>query len=497
MNKFSRRSLLLGAGAVAGGITTRALLPALPVLDGTTSLQPATGPSTGRLNDASGLSETPVSQHIIVQSDPSEQRIIGLQNLLMKARSSGRSFNTSSARHSMGAHAIARDGINLSLHNDFVEPDTASQIYRVNAGASWQQVITALDPLAFGPKVMQSNNDFGVAATFSVNAHGWPFAEGPMGSTVRAFRMIMASGELIECSRSKNSELFKLAMGGYGLFGIIVDLDVEMAANQNLAPSYDLMDGADFAQHMVAALADPSIDLAYGRLNIDRESFFDHGLLISFRPTDDQSELPAATGSGTISHLSRHVLRRQLGNEAFKHLRWSIESKVQPHLGDGVATRNTLLNEPVATLEDRDPSITDILHEYFVPPEQFPAFVDLCKQVIPGSYQELLNITLRYVASDKDSVLRYASGPRIAAVMLFSQEMSSRAEADMQRMTRALIDGVHAIGGSYYLPYRPHATQDQFQTSYPAAAAFAEAKRQHDPGLIFSNGFWINYLENI
>jgi hypothetical protein len=32
-------------------------------------------------------------------------------------------------------------------------------------------VIKALDPIGFGPKVMQSNNDFGVAATFSVNAH--------------------------------------------------------------------------------------------------------------------------------------------------------------------------------------------------------------------------------------------------------------------------------------------------------------------------------------
>ena len=497
VSKISRRTLLLGAGAAMGGLATHRLSPNLPVLDGTTSLQPKAIPPFGTLNDASGLSETPVFQHVVIKKDPSKNRLASLRKLLSDAKSTGRTINTSAARHSMGAHALASDGYNLTLDSNFLEPDTAAQTYRVNAGARWNQVIEALDPIGYGPKVMQSNNDFGVASTFCVNAHGWPFAQGPMGSTVQSFRMLMQSGEVIECSRHNNTELFNLSMGGYGLFGIITDLDVEMAPNKNLVPTFETMKGVDFGTRMVAALSDPTIDLAYGRLNVDRNRFFDDGLLISFRPTSDQSELPAATGSGAIAHMSRHVLRRQLGNEQFKRLRWAIETDLQPYLGDGVATRNTLLNEPVVTLEDRNPNITDVLHEYFVPPENFPEFISLCKKVIPGSYQELLNITLRYVATDNDSVLRYATGPRIATVMLFSQEMTQRAEADMQRMTQALIDGVRAIGGSYYLPYRPHATQEQFVSNYPMAAVFAAAKRKYDPKLVFSNGFWNNYLENI
>lgn len=80
------------------------------------------------------------------------------------------------------------------------------------------------------------------------------------------------------------------------------------------------------------------------------------------------------------------------------------------------------MNEPVVTLDDRDPVRTDILHEYFILPSRFDEFVDACKDVIPASYQQLLNITLRYVSTDRDNVLAYASEPRIAAVMLFSQE---------------------------------------------------------------------------
>ena len=68
-------------------------------------------------------------------------------------------------------------------------------------------------------------------------------------------------------------------------------------------------------------------------------------------------------------------------------------------------------------------------------PDRFPDFIAVCQQVIPASYQEFLNVTLRYIDTDPDSWLAYAPVPRIAAVMSFSQEMTARAEADMARMT--------------------------------------------------------------
>ena len=89
-----------------------------------------------------------------------------------EARAAGRPFNIGAARHSMGGQAIPRDGHAVSFDNGWIEPDTSNGVMQVHAGARWSQVITALDPLGFGPKVMQSNNDFGVAATFCVNAHG-------------------------------------------------------------------------------------------------------------------------------------------------------------------------------------------------------------------------------------------------------------------------------------------------------------------------------------
>ncbi len=195
--------------------------------------------------------------------------------------------------------------------------------------------------------------------------------------------------------------------------------------------------------------------------------------------------------------MARHIFRAQLGNEWVKRRRWWFETDLGPAVGGGETTRNMLINEPVVTLDDRDPTRTDILHEYFVDVDRFPEFLTACREVIPASYQEMLNITLRYVDTDAESLLSYAPRPRIACVMLFSQEMTQRSEADMARMTAELIDRVHAIGGSYYLPYRPHASAEQFAKGYPRAAEFAAFKRQVDPEGVFRTPFWTRYLENM
>jgi FAD/FMN-containing dehydrogenase len=401
-------------------------------------------PTDGMLNDASLLSATPVHRHSILTQDPGAALSEAIRAEMREARAAGRCVNVGAARHSMGGQAIPRDGHALTFANGVVEIDSARQVFRAHAGARWSQVIAALDPAGFSPMIMQSNNDFGVAATFCVNAHGWPVPFGPMGASVEAIEMILPSGEDIRASRSENADLF---------------------------------------------------NMAYGRLNVDRAHFFEEALLITYRPADVQDEIAPASGSGLVSHLARHLYRAQLGNEPMKRLRWFTETTLGPRVAGGVATRNSLINEPVATLDDRDSARTDILHECFVAPERFGDFLTACREIIPVAYQEFLNVTLRFVDRDAESWLSYATTPRIAAVMSFSQEMSARAEADMARMTRALIDAITAIGGSYYLPYRPHATPAQMAAAYARAPDFARAKRALDPDLLFRNALWDGYLE--
>ena len=495
MKTFTRRSALVLGGAAAGWFGAKRYGSHLPVYDGTTRLD--TTASAKIMNDASGLSATPIHKHLVLSENADDALIRVLRTEMTEAAKNNRPVNIGAARHSMGGQAIPRNGTAITFDNGAIELDRTNLTYRVHAGARWSQVIAALDAKGFSPAVMQSNNDFGVGATFSVNAHGWPVPYGPMGATVRSLRMLLPSGDVVDCSPTENSNLFKLAMGGYGLIGVIIDLVVDMVPNSRLSPTYDTMAATDFPTAFQTAIDDPAVTMAYGRLNVERESFFEHALLATFRQTKDQNDLPAASGSGWMSHVAGRLYRAQLGNEPLKTFRWWNETSLLPAIGGGEATRNSLINEPVVTLDDRNPDRTDILHEYFVSFDAFDSFLEACREVIPASYQEFLNVTLRYIAQDDQSTLSYATRPRIAAVMSFSQEMTLRAEADMRRMTETLIDRIAESGGAYYLPYRPHARLDQMATVYSGAADFAAAKRTIDPQLILRNNLWDSYLERL
>jgi FAD/FMN-containing dehydrogenase len=171
-----------------------------------------------------------------------------------------------------------------------------------------------------------------------------------------------------------------------------------------------------------------------------------------------------------------------------------MEARLGPSITGGPATRNALMAEPVSNLAQKDMRRTDILHEYFVAPERFGEFLAACREIIPKSSAEFLNVTLRYVAEDKTPTLSIAPVRRIAAVMSFSQEVTPEGEIDMMRTTEALIDRVTAIGGAFYLPYRLHARRDQVEKAYPNVASFVAAKRRYDPNLLFRNAMWDAYF---
>jgi FAD/FMN-containing dehydrogenase len=446
------------------------------------------------LNDASGLNPTPVAVSVAVGTGAA--RLAGLRRELKAAADARRPVAMGGARHSMGGQSLARLGSALTLDAARPEVDSRAGVYRVDAGLRWRDVIAALAPLGFSPKVMQSNHDFSIGGTFSVNAHGWPAPFGPMGSTVRAVRIMLADGTVVEASRQARPELFALAMGGYGLFGVILDLDVEMTANVALTPEFALTPAPDLAGRFTAAVAAPStISMAYARLSVARDHFLEEALLVTYRPLDEPPpKRRTGTGPSVLDGLTRSVYRSQVGSEPMKSARWYAETVLAPKLHPRVVSRSALLDTAVSDLASKDRRRTDILHEYFLPPQRLEAFLAACRRAIPDSGIELLNVTLRYLAPDTTSVMRFARGPRIAAVMSFSQLKTGAAEQAMAALTSTLVDAAIGQGGSYYLPYRLHAGPDQLRRAYPETDAFAAAKRRFDPGLLFRNALWDRYL---
>lgn len=442
-------------------------------------------------DDMSRMNATSIHQVWEVPGDESGART-SLGVLLAQARADGLHVSIAGARHSMGGQTIAPAGIRIDmLPLKAMELDPQTDVLHVDAGALWADVIPYLDRLGRSIGVMQSDNDFTVGGSLSVNCHGWQYGRPPIASTVESFHLMKADGTVLHCTRTENKELFSLALGGYGLFGIILDADLHVVRNERLRMEQVLVPLDSAMASFEKKLHDRGTpSMFYARLNITPSRMFDDVLISTFYP--ERGEIPKLKDPQLLG-LRRAIFRGSVGSSFGKEVRWEAETRVAPTLAGAVFSRNQLLDESADWFLDHSDATTDVLHEYFLPRSGALPFLRQARKIIKGHHEDLLNVTVREIQTDQDTFLRYADQPSIAFVMFFSQRRSPAGEQDMGQMTRELIAAALQAGGRYYLPYRLHASDAEFRAAYPQADNFFRLKQRYDPDSLFENEFYLRY----
>jgi FAD/FMN-containing dehydrogenase len=198
---------------------------------------------------------------------------------------------------------------------------------------------------------MQSDNSFTVGGSLSVNCHGWQYGHPPIASTVASFHLMKADGTLVRCSRSENPELFSLALGGYGLFGVILDADLRVVANERLRLEQYVVPLDRAMKSFERKLrAKPDVELVYARMNITPQKMFDEVLVNMFYR--ESGPIPHLTDAGSY-WLPRLVFRGSVGSAYGKELRWSAETRLQRELTGTIFSRNQLMNDSAEWYLDR------------------------------------------------------------------------------------------------------------------------------------------------
>jgi FAD/FMN-containing dehydrogenase len=446
-----------------------------------------------QVDDASHLEATRVARVIRVPRGEAAALPV-LRAALSEARARGLKVSIAGARHSMGGHSIAPGGIVLDMLDfDELRLDPAARTLVAESGATWAEVLACADPHGLSVAVMQSNSVFSIGGSLSVNCHGWQPNHAPVASTVRSLRLLRADGEVVRCSREENAELFGAVMGGYGLFGVVLDAELELVPNAALRAERFFVPVEDYVAtleaEVLAAREPPS--LAFGRVSVAPSAFLREAVLTVFRA--EPGAVPEPLQPAGSRWLKRLIFRGTVGSDYGKELRATLERRLGGLRFRGLSSRNQLLDEDVQALENADPAETDILQEYFVPTEALVAFLDALRAAVPRHGADLLNVTLRDVAPDQDTLLAYADRRQIALVLFFHQARTQEVDERMAGLTRELIDAALALGGRYYLPYRLQATPEQFRAAYPRAPAFFALKRRVDPEELFSNKFYEAY----
>jgi FAD/FMN-containing dehydrogenase len=448
---------------------------------------------SGKANDASRLDETSVAEiwKIPDDEDAAEKQ---LAELLEYARTNHLKISIAGARHSMGGHTIYPGGIVIDmLPFNRMALDETRNILHVQAGARWFEVIRFLNAHGRSVAVMQSNDDFSIGGSLSVNCHGWQFGRPPIASTVESFRLMLANGKVVTCSRKENLELFKLVLGGYGLFGIILDADLQVVPNEKYKIERIPVSSAGYASLLAEKTTNAAdVAMVYGRLRVTSQNFLQDGILNIFHRLPSTNP-PVSALAAPNREIQRLIFRSGVGSDYGKELRWNAEKYFSSELSGDVFDRNEILYEPSDWFADHSTNSTDILVECFVPPDQFATFAEEMQKIIPANHGDLLNVTVRDVEKDDDTFLHYADKNLISLVMLFSQKRDAAGEAQMAKLTQDMVAAALRHDGRYYLPYRLHATPEQFAEAYPQAKEFFALKRKYDPDELFQNEFYLKY----
>jgi hypothetical protein len=153
-----------------------------------------------------------------------------------------------------------------------------------------------------------------------------------------------------------------------------------------------------------------------------------------------------------------------------------------------VVWRNYEASYDVAELEPADRSkSTYVLQEYFVPVEKFDAFLPKMRTIFRAHDVNVLNVSIRHALPDPGTLLAWARGETFAFVVYYKQGTTDEDRAEVATWTREMIDAVISVGGTYYLPYQIHATDEQFHGAYPRADEYFAVKTRVDPGSKFRN----------
>jgi FAD/FMN-containing dehydrogenase len=450
------------------------------------------------LDDASRLNPTAVRGVLFASPSPDDTARTVRPLLRRIAAGDDPALAVAGVRHSMGGQSMLAGGWVLDTRPmNRIELDRTARVVRVGAGTTWRELIPALNAAGSSPKVMQSNHDFTVGGSLSVNCHGWHTGHPPISGTVRSLRLLTAGGDVLTCSPVENPDLFGLVLGGYGLFGIILEADLDVWPDAIYTPTFDTMPTREYASTFTSV--SDGAEMAYGRLSIGPggflapgPGFLEESIMVRFTAEPGTAGTVQPLSRPGAPELQRAVFRNSAGSDVGKTLRWWLERDAAPLLA-GSMSRTSIQNEPAAVFADRSAETCDILHEYFVPQQRLWDFVQQARDVIRGGGVELLNVTVRDVRRDGRSVLAYAREDVFGLVMSFRQERTPQADGRMREVARRLIDVSLSVDGTFYLPYRLHATGDQLRRAYPAWDTAMAAKTRLDPHRVFRNTLFDTY----
>ncbi len=124
---------------------------------------------------------------------------------------------------SYGDSALNTHIIKVRPHDLFKDFDEKSGLLHVQAGVLLSEILESFVPRGWFLKITPGTKLITVGGAIASDVHGKNHhIEGCFSECIKDFKMMLAEGEVVTCSKLDTPELFKATCGGQGLTGVIL-----------------------------------------------------------------------------------------------------------------------------------------------------------------------------------------------------------------------------------------------------------------------------------
>ena len=323
--------------------------------------------------------------------------------------------------------------------------------------ALWEQDLSLANQGDVNPQTL--------AGAIATGTHGTGAEIGSLSTFARAFRLVLADGSIVECSRERSPELFEAQRLSLGLLGVAVAICIEVC------PAYWLEERITSVPFAEVLERFPSIAAEHRHAEFFMFPYADHVILKTLQPTQDREPRRAPSASEEKMFAAYCAACAALP---------STTATLQRQLMKLV--RSSRRVGPAYTIFPSDRTVRFEEMEYEMPRA---TGLHTLQQVIEWVRRKELPVTFpfefRWVAAD-DIWLSPFNG-RVGASVSIHQYAKLR----WREVFLAAESIFRAHHGRPHWAKRHTLTADEVRSLYPPATQFAEVRAQWDPDAKFSN----------
>ena len=430
-----------------------------------------------------------------------------LRATILTARSEGKAISISSGRHSMGAQQFGTGTILVDMRgmNRVLNLDAERGVVEVEAGIEWPQLLDHLMRVQTGREKQwgivqkQTGADrLSIGGALASNVHGRGLKFKPIIDQVDSFTLMDHTGAVVRCSRDENAALFRLVIGGYGLFGIVTSVRLRLWERRKVQRIVEIRDTKHIIESFEQRIADGYL---YGDFQFatdsSRDSFLRRGVFSCYRPVDPATPL---TVNPTRFHPEDWA-RLTYYSHKYKRRAFEVYTKRYLATSEQVYWADSQLSAAYVDNyhEELDRKLgakvkaTEMITEIYVPRDSLASFMEDARVALRNQNANVIYGTVRLIEKDEESFLRWARESFACVIFNLHVTHDTTELENAASAFRSLIDLGIKYGGSYYLTYHRFATKEQVEACYPQFREFLELKVKHDPDEVFQSDWYRHY----